>query len=75
MQRFFASSAGGNLMADRFDVALGIRLKPPIREQIRRIAEEEGNTEAAVLRRAVAAGLAVIAGTVTAGSPADKVTA
>ena len=60
-------------MADRgFAQALGIRLKQPIRDQIRDIAEREGNTEAAVLRRVVAAGLAVIGDPKPAGSPAPE---
>jgi hypothetical protein len=46
--------------SEPFASALGLRLKPAIREQIRRIAASEGNTEAAVLRRAVAVGLSVI---------------
>jgi hypothetical protein len=58
-----------NLMADRgFAKAFGIRLKPAIRDQVRSIAEQEGNTEASVLRRALAAGLAVIDAQKPAGS-------
>jgi predicted DNA-binding protein len=46
-----------------------IRVKPNILERVRAIADKEGNTEAAVLRRAIAAGLVVIGGSQLTASP------
>jgi predicted transcriptional regulator len=48
-------------MARDFGVPTTIRMKTEVRDQVRVIADREGNTEAAVLRRALATGLQEIA--------------
>ena len=62
-------------MRTNFEAATTLRLRGDVQQQIRAIAEAEGNSESAVVRRALAAGLAVIGDQRPGTSPADKVPA
>jgi len=50
----------GGAMHTAFGKCTTIRLRPDVREKIAQLAEQEGNHESAVIRRALSAGLAVI---------------
>jgi hypothetical protein len=62
----------GGAMRTTFEKATTLRLREDVLQQIRAIASAEGNHESAVIRRALAAGLAVIADRKPAGSPAPE---
>jgi hypothetical protein len=58
--RLFCILRLGTAVRNTFDKITTLRVRSDISERVRAIANQEGNTEAAVLRRALTTGLNVI---------------